>query len=149
MVINCYVYNIEFLFFSFLALDYDISLRFSDPFDSALLDTSSQQYKDYSEQATASLKKTIELADGLFIDDTDLAQVVWSFSEGSTIASSHSVPLQGADDRDAVKSAISAVDPSSVDPKLTTITVTGNLIYRTLCITLSHSCNTVQITQNL
>ena len=110
-------------------------LRFIDDFDSALLDTTSQQYKDFSLRATQTLEKIINQANGISIDVTDLAAVIWYFREGSTIATAESVPLQGTDNRTVAETAINNVDPSTVDPKLTSIVATGILptLLCTLC----------------
>ena len=102
----------------------DVSLTYSIPFNDELLNTSSEAYIQFSNQATADLT-TIIASTTMTLSSTDT--LVWSFQKGSTIASSKNVMLQNVTtEKSAEKQIAQSVNETSI-PDITNVDIQGNI----------------------
>ena len=113
---NVFTYPWSFLDES---VNIDVTMTYSNQFNDSLLDPESSYYKQFSKQATNDfttiIKSTLTLTVG---DDT----LVWSFSKGSTVATSQNVSVMGTND---VSDAQLQISSANVPSDITKITVQG------------------------
>jgi len=77
------------------SVNIDVTMTYSNQFNDSLLDPESSYYKKFSKQATDDFTTIIQSTLTLTVRDETL---VWSFSKGSTIATSKNVTVVGTND---------------------------------------------------
>ena len=95
-------------------------MTYSNQFNDSLLDPESSYYKQFSKQASNDFTTIIDSTTLTVGDDT----LVWSFSKGSTIATSKNVTLMGTSDvSDAQEQIVES--SANVSSNITKIAVQG------------------------
>ena len=98
-------------------------MTYSIEFNDSLTDSSSSYYKQFSARSTEDLLAIINTTSLLIADDGGF---VWTFSEGSTIATSENVTVLGTDN---VADAQQQIEESSANiTNLTSIQVEGTYV---------------------